>query len=72
MNINDLKDGYDNVSSEYANRIYNELNGKPLDQELLKIFFKESISLFCEKPFLIVIKNIQHKNIFISFSTKPN
>ncbi len=36
--ISDLQDSYDHIAGEYAQRIYHELDDKPLDRELLERF----------------------------------
>ncbi len=44
----DLQASYDAVADEYARRIYDELNGKPLDRALLERFVRETHGQLCD------------------------
>jgi SAM-dependent methyltransferase len=48
QSILDLRDGYDRVASEYVERIFNELENKPLDRQLLDRFAESVQGLACD------------------------
>jgi SAM-dependent methyltransferase len=48
QSILDLRDGYDRVANEYVERIFNELENKPLDRQLLDRFAESVQGLACD------------------------